>query len=89
MFSTQVDKLLFCIFIFISEQWDKVWLNLCGQISPKGGLEGYSESSLGRSLKAPKIFSEGKPEAKGKITKNKCLGISFSSSTDETTFTVD
>ena len=30
---------------------------------PYGGLKEYSECSLGRPLKAPKKFSEGKPEA--------------------------
>ena len=32
---------------------------------PKGGLHVNSHNALGRCEKAPKIFSEGKPEAVG------------------------
>ena len=39
---------------------------LCGKSIPKGGFQGFSDCSLGWSLKAPKIFSEGKPEAVGR-----------------------
>ena len=40
--------------------WNKVW------VKPQGGFQGFSDCSLGWSMKTPKRFSEGKPEAVGR-----------------------
>ena len=38
---------------------------LCENSIPKGGFQEFSDCSLGWNMKAPKRFSEGKPEAVG------------------------